>query len=66
MEDPDYWRSVRDKLTGREVVLTQQQMQLVQRIQRSHFPEDGYDQYEVSLPLSLVPAVDVSSLSALC
>lgn len=48
MEDPAYWQSVRDKLTGREVILTEQQMSLVQRIQSSHFPEDQYDQYEVS------------------
>lgn len=53
MEDPTYWRAVRDKLTGREVVLTEQQLQLVQRLQSSHFPEDGYDQYEVRLSPSL-------------
>ena len=47
MEDPAYWRSVRDKVTGRDVVLTEQQLSLVQRIQTSQFPEDHYDQYEV-------------------
>ena len=50
MEDPAYWRTVRDKLTGREVVLTEEQMSLVQRLQSSHFPEGHYDQYEVRLP----------------
>ena len=53
MEDPAYWRTVRDKTTGREVVLTQQQMELVQRLQSSHFPEEGYDQYEVSIYFSI-------------
>ena len=47
MEDPTYWRTVRDKLTGREVLLTDKQMSLVQRLQSSHFPESHYDQYEV-------------------
>ena len=51
MEDPDYWRTVRDKVTGREVVLTEQQMKLVQKLQHSKFPEDSYDQYEVSTSL---------------
>ena len=49
MEDPAYWRTVRDKMTGREVVLTEEQMSLVQRLQNSHFPEGHYDQYEVRL-----------------
>lgn len=49
MDDPNYWRSVRDRVTGREVVLTEQQLKAVQRIQQSHFPEDSYDQYEVSI-----------------
>ena len=48
MDDPNYWRSVRDKVSGREVVLTEQQLKVVQRIQQSRFPEGSYDQYEVS------------------
>ena len=35
-------------MTGREVVLTEQQMRLVHRLQASNFPEEQYDQYEVS------------------
>ena len=55
MEDPAYWRTVRDKATGREVVLTEQQMKLVQRLQSSQFPEEDYNQYEVGSSPSLAP-----------
>ena len=64
MEDPTYMRTVRDKMTGREVVLTEQQMRLVQRLQSSHFPAEGYDQYEVWLPLPLYPSVTPPPLAA--
>ena len=49
MEDPTYWRSVRDRMTGKEVILTQQQMSIIKRLQSSHFPQEQYDQYEVRL-----------------
>ena len=60
MEDPAYWRTVRDKNTGREVVLTEQQMKLVQRLQSSHFPQEDYDQYEVRPPPPLSLSLSLS------
>ena len=47
MDDPSYWRTVRDKFTGKEVVLSDQQLDMVQRIQRAEYPDASYNPYEV-------------------
>lgn len=48
MDDPNYWRTVRDSVTGREIVLTDQQIDMVQNLQKSKFPSVGSgDPYEV-------------------
>ena len=52
MESPDYWRTVKDPVTGRDVVLTDEQLELVHRIESSKFPEQTSDPYEVSLSRS--------------
>lgn len=49
MDDPDYWRTIKDRLTGEEVVLTDDQIDLIQRLQKSCFPEQSVDPYEVQL-----------------
>ena len=38
---------MRDKATMREVVLTDDELQLIDRIQNSHFPGTSSDPYEV-------------------
>ncbi|XP_061429307.1 LOW QUALITY PROTEIN: ribosome biogenesis protein BOP1 [Lethenteron reissneri] len=50
MDNPDYWRTVRDKMTGTDVILTDEQVQLIHRLQRGQLADVNYDPYE--------PAVD--------
>ncbi|MXQ93663.1 hypothetical protein E5288_WYG022360 [Bos mutus] len=53
MDDPDYWRTVRDRMTGHSVRLTGEQVALVQRLQRGQFGDVSFNPYE--------PAVDFFS-----
>uniref|UniRef100_G3UGV3 Ribosome biogenesis protein BOP1 n=1 Tax=Loxodonta africana TaxID=9785 RepID=G3UGV3_LOXAF len=53
MDDPNYWRTVQDRATGREVQLTDEQVALVRRLQRGQFGDVSFDPYE--------PAVDFSA-----
>ena len=48
MENPEYWRTIRDKLSGKEVVLTDDQVDMIQKLQSSSFPEHGMDPYAVN------------------
>ena len=47
MDNPDYWRTIKDRWTGEEVVLTDDQIDLIQRLQKSCYPEQSVDPYEV-------------------
>lgn len=38
-EDPNWWRMVRDELNNKEIVLTDQQLDLLQRIRGSKFAD---------------------------
>ncbi|XP_021106031.1 ribosome biogenesis protein BOP1 isoform X2 [Heterocephalus glaber] len=53
MDDPDFWRTVQDRMTGRDLRLTDEQVALVQRLQRGQFGDAGFNPYE--------PAVDFFS-----
>lgn len=46
MDDPNYWRTVRDKATMKEVVLSNEELDIIDRLQNSQFPGAGYDPYE--------------------
>lgn len=48
MDDPNYWRTVRDKVTGKETVLSDEQIDEIQGLQKSNFPAATSDPYEVS------------------
>lgn len=50
MENPDYWRTVHDKMTGADIKLTDEQIDLVHRLQKGQFGDVNYNPYE--------PAVD--------
>ncbi|GAB0181168.1 ribosome biogenesis protein BOP1 [Grus japonensis] len=50
MENPDYWRTVQDKMTGADIKLTDEQVDLVHRLQKGQFGDVHFDPYE--------PAVD--------
>lgn len=49
MEDPDFWRTVKDPQTGQDVVLSQEDIQLIQRIQAQKIPDVSFDEYAVSI-----------------
>uniref|UniRef100_UPI000B4CA715 ribosome biogenesis protein BOP1 n=1 Tax=Lonchura striata TaxID=40157 RepID=UPI000B4CA715 len=53
MENPEYWRTVQDGQTGAEVPLSEEQLELIRRLQRGNFGDVGFDPYE--------PAVDFFS-----
>ncbi|XP_038068232.1 ribosome biogenesis protein bop1-like [Patiria miniata] len=46
MDNPDYWRTVHDKMTGRDIVLPDEDVALIQRIQDGRYPETTFDPYE--------------------
>lgn len=46
MENPDYWKTVQDKQTGRDVVLSDQQVELVNRLQKGQFGDVNFDEYQ--------------------
>ncbi|KAM3679735.1 ribosome biogenesis protein BOP1 [Ammospiza maritima maritima] len=49
MENPEYWRTVQDRQTGAELCLSEEQLELVQRLQRGHFGDVNFDPYEPSV-----------------
>lgn len=53
MDDPDYWRTVQDPTTGHDMKLTDEQVALVQRLQKGQFGDVNFDPFE--------PAVDFFS-----
>ncbi|XP_076373402.1 ribosome biogenesis protein bop1 isoform X2 [Tachypleus tridentatus] len=46
MDDPNYWRTVRDNTTGQDVILTDNDLELIQQIQKSRYPDLSYDPYK--------------------
>lgn len=54
MEDPNFWRTVKDPQTGQEVVLSEADIELIKRINSQRIPDGQYDDYAVSSkPLSI-------------
>lgn len=45
-DDPNYFRTVYDKLTGKKVVLTDQDLDVINRIRKAIYPDPNYDPYE--------------------
>ncbi|XP_070840277.1 ribosome biogenesis protein bop1 [Chaetodon trifascialis] len=46
MENPDYWRTVHDKQTGSNIVLSNEQVELVNRLQRGQFGDINFNEYQ--------------------
>ncbi|XP_780573.3 ribosome biogenesis protein bop1-B [Strongylocentrotus purpuratus] len=46
MDNPDYWRTIFDKKLGKDVVLNEEQLLTIQRIQQGFYPETTFDPYE--------------------
>ncbi|OWK49735.1 Ribosome biogenesis protein bOP1 [Lonchura striata] len=53
MENPEYWRTVQDGQTGAALPLSEEQLELIRRLQRGNFGDVAFDPYE--------PAVDFFS-----
>ncbi|XP_078485774.1 ribosome biogenesis protein bop1-A-like [Ciona intestinalis] len=46
MDNPEYWKTIHDKTTGRDHVLTEEELSLVNRVQRGSFYDAKYDPHE--------------------
>ncbi|KAH0617325.1 hypothetical protein JD844_015374 [Phrynosoma platyrhinos] len=53
MENPEYWRTVHDKKTGVDMKLTDEQVELVNRLQRGQFGDVNFNPYEVRTPFGV-------------
>lgn len=49
MEDPDFWRTVKDPQTGQDVVLSDEDVQLIRRIRSQKIPDISFDEYAVRI-----------------
>lgn len=47
MEDPNFWRTVKDPKTGQEVVLSEADIELIKRINAKRIPDSNYEEYAV-------------------
>lgn len=45
-DDPNYFRTVYDKITGQKVVLSDQDLDIINRIRKAIYPDPNYDPYE--------------------
>lgn len=45
-DDPNYFRTVYDKITGKKVVLSDQDLDVINRIRKAIYPDPNYDPYE--------------------
>lgn len=48
MEDPDFWRTIKDPQTGRNIILSEADIDLIVRIQKQKIPDVQFDEYAVS------------------
>ncbi|XP_061752637.1 ribosome biogenesis protein bop1-like [Nerophis ophidion] len=49
MENPDYWRTVTDKQTASDMVLSDEQVELVKRLQKGQFGDVNFQEYQPSV-----------------
>ncbi|XP_064073157.1 ribosome biogenesis protein BOP1 homolog isoform X1 [Vanessa tameamea] len=45
-EDPEFWRTVRDPSTGQDIVLSKEDLQMLERLRQSRVPSATHDEYE--------------------
>lgn len=48
MEDPNFWRTVKDPQTGQDVILSDADIDLIKRINSQRVPDTNFDEYTVS------------------
>ncbi|XP_053719580.1 ribosome biogenesis protein bop1 [Synchiropus splendidus] len=49
MENPDYWKTVHDKTTESDIVLSDEQVELVKRLQRGQFGDVNFNEYQPTI-----------------
>lgn len=45
-DDPNYFRTIYDKITGQKVVLSDQDLDVIERLRKAIYPDPNYDPYE--------------------
>ncbi|XP_046389036.1 ribosome biogenesis protein BOP1 homolog [Ischnura elegans] len=45
MEDPDFWRTVKDSQTGQDIVLGENDLEIIERIQKGKIPDSAFDDH---------------------
>ncbi|XP_072744328.1 ribosome biogenesis protein BOP1 homolog [Anoplolepis gracilipes] len=45
MEDPDFWRTIKDPQTGQNIILSEPDIDLIVRIQKQKIPDIQFDEY---------------------
>lgn len=48
VDDPDFWRTVKDPKTGQDVILSEEDIQTIRRIQGHKIPDAAFEEYAVS------------------
>lgn len=48
MEDPNFWRTVKDAQTGQDIVISEADIELIKRINSQKIPDANYDDYTVN------------------
>lgn len=57
MEDPNFWRTVKDSQTGQDIIISEADIELIKRINSQKIPDAAYQDYEVSFisyPLNFI------------
>jgi ribosome biogenesis protein ERB1 len=49
MDDKNAWKTVHDKLEGKDIVLSKTELEMLKRIQKHQFPDSQYDPYEPTI-----------------
>lgn len=53
MEDPNFWRTVKDAQTGQDIIISEADIELIKRINSQKIPDAAYNDYTVSFILIL-------------
>lgn len=51
MEDPNFWRTVKDAQTGQDIIISEADIELIKRINSQKIPDASFDDYAVFLLL---------------
>lgn len=62
MEDPDFWRTVKDPQTGQDVILSEADIDLIKRINSQRIPDADFDDYAVSIGAMRIAGFKFDSL----